>query len=464
MNLNFSIKDKALFFACLAHLGQVRKTEKNKPMIVHPIETGRILERYGFDDNTVAAGFLHDVIEDTKYTKEDILELFGEDICSLVVAASESDKSLSWEERKLETIRKVRGFDDRKKAVVCADKISNLSCLKSLFDRTGNRDFSSFKVGESLQSWYYTVLHRSIIYGKEEEKNEMYLEMKNLVDDIFYGRISKEQLEANYYIEDKERLDKLIKLDALASELYKLRKLVILENKPTVIEFLGTMRAGKTSAIKSISELLKKKGFKVKIIDEFTTSIEFKEEIKNNFKGTLQELHQLIFEKVNEKIDEAKEDLNADFVIIDRGLNDRLIWLNRLYLSESKITREEYDDLLSKWHEKAINSADIIFAFKVSSETSMKRDYLSSMSLENRHFMSLENINQYNMAMTIAIFELFKPKLKFVSVNTENQNMIDTNISCATDLLNILIEDEISRIKEKTTQMANEYFTIFEKE
>ena len=74
-----NIKDKAKEFAINAHKGQIRKSDKEKPMIIHPINVADILSEYGFDDNVVAAGYLHDVIEDTKYTKEDVLKAFNED-------------------------------------------------------------------------------------------------------------------------------------------------------------------------------------------------------------------------------------------------------------------------------------------------------------------------------------------------------------------------------------------------
>ena len=69
-----NIKEKAKEFAILAHKGQVRKSDKEKPMIIHPINVGLILEEYEFDDNVVASGYLHDVIEDTKYSEEEVGE------------------------------------------------------------------------------------------------------------------------------------------------------------------------------------------------------------------------------------------------------------------------------------------------------------------------------------------------------------------------------------------------------
>ena len=67
-----TIEEKALEFAITAHKGQVRKSEPDKPMIFHPINVGNILKEYGFDSNVIAAGYLHDVVEDTKHTFDDI--------------------------------------------------------------------------------------------------------------------------------------------------------------------------------------------------------------------------------------------------------------------------------------------------------------------------------------------------------------------------------------------------------
>ena len=62
-----NIELKAKEFAIKAHKGQVRKSDKEKPMIIHPINVGQILKQYGFDENVVSAGYLHDVVEDTSY-------------------------------------------------------------------------------------------------------------------------------------------------------------------------------------------------------------------------------------------------------------------------------------------------------------------------------------------------------------------------------------------------------------
>ena len=147
-----NIKEKAKKFAIKAHMGQVRKSEPDKPMIMHPISVGMMLEEYGYDDQVVAAGYLHDVVEDTKYTIEDIEKEFGQEIANLVMGASEPDKLLSWEERKKHTIEETKTQPLRNKLIVCADKINNLEDMMIIFERNGKKDFSAFKRAKKIKS------------------------------------------------------------------------------------------------------------------------------------------------------------------------------------------------------------------------------------------------------------------------------------------------------------------------
>lgn len=161
-----NIKEKAKIFATIAHEGQKRKSEPDKPMIIHPIAVAEILESYGYDDNVIAAGYLHDVVEDTKFTIEDIKNSFGEDIANLVYYASEPNKSLSWEERKKHTINEIKNMPLRNKLIVCADKINNIESLTKLLNEKGMAVFSSFKRGYDSQIWYFENIYESIIYNE----------------------------------------------------------------------------------------------------------------------------------------------------------------------------------------------------------------------------------------------------------------------------------------------------------
>ena len=72
-----NIELKAKEFAIKAHKGQVRKSDPEKPMIIHPINVAQILKQYEFDEKVISAGYLHDVVEDTFYELKDIKDIFG---------------------------------------------------------------------------------------------------------------------------------------------------------------------------------------------------------------------------------------------------------------------------------------------------------------------------------------------------------------------------------------------------
>lgn len=193
--------EKALLFATLAHSGQVRKSEPDKPMIIHPIAVSQILIEYGADNNVIAAGLLHDVVEDTKYTLDDIIENFGEDIAHLVECASEPDKSKSWEERKRHTINTLKELSFREKLVPLADKINNIESLERLFIQKGKKDFSAFRRGEEQQEWYYRNLYESLIYG-EDPKNPLFRRLERGINSVF-GRTMKD-----YFSKTEMEIDK----------------------------------------------------------------------------------------------------------------------------------------------------------------------------------------------------------------------------------------------------------------
>ena len=97
--------EKSIHFATNHHAGQVRKGT-HIPYIVHPLETMNILRSMNADTNLLIAGVLHDTIEDTEATHDDILDRFGTDVVTLVDSHSE-DKSKTWEERKTHAIKEL---------------------------------------------------------------------------------------------------------------------------------------------------------------------------------------------------------------------------------------------------------------------------------------------------------------------------------------------------------------------
>jgi GTP diphosphokinase / guanosine-3',5'-bis(diphosphate) 3'-diphosphatase len=118
---------KAVNFAADKHRGQGRKDANNTPYINHPIALANLLTNYASisDVNVIAAAILHDTVEDTDATVDDIEEQFGTTIRNIVIEVTD-DKSLPSTERKRLQIEHAAVISHEAKLVKLADKISNL--------------------------------------------------------------------------------------------------------------------------------------------------------------------------------------------------------------------------------------------------------------------------------------------------------------------------------------------------
>ena len=439
------ITEKAKSFAITAHIGQIRKSDKEKPKIIHPINVANILQEYNFDDNVIAAGYLHDVIEDTNYTKEDLLKSFGEDVVSLVLGATEEDKSLSWEERKQETITKVKTLDLRHKAIVCADKISNLEDLRIIFEINGKKDFSAFKRGFDKQKWYYTGVYDSLIYN-EDEKNDMFVRLKLLIDYIFYDN-KHDELERKIFSDNIEEYNKLKKFHYRKQEIYKMKS-VLEKNKTYVIEFTGTPRTGKTTLMNNLYDFFKKGGFTTSTLEEFTTSKRYKKDIyprlKNEYKSVINtEIPKYVLEDLNTEVSK-----DYDIILVDRSLFDRMIWMDRLY-NKNGVTKEEYDNYINKYTPLIKNKINIVLGLYTDSLTSLKRDYYANISLEKRTFLNEKNINEYNNSLVNMKELSSKFNINFHMFDTTNKSEREISFQ----VLDVILSD-----------MRKQYIDILNKE
>jgi GTP diphosphokinase / guanosine-3',5'-bis(diphosphate) 3'-diphosphatase len=121
---------KALNFAAQKHIDQKRKGEHEEPYIVHLTEVAELLAdaTRGNDATVVAAGLLHDTIEDTGTTKAELVAAFGQNIADIVAECTD-DKSLPKAERKRIQIIHAEHASPRAKMVKMADKISNMHAI-----------------------------------------------------------------------------------------------------------------------------------------------------------------------------------------------------------------------------------------------------------------------------------------------------------------------------------------------
>ncbi|MCT2534932.1 HD domain-containing protein [Aquibacillus koreensis] len=173
---------EAISFATKKHNGQVRKVD-NIPYISHPYRVAMLLSQEGVKEDVVIAGLLHDVVEDTDGTLEEIETLFGSKVSTLVEYASEPDKSLSWEERKKHTIETIRTAPIEAKLVVCADKVDNLTSILENEKEMGAAVWDSFKRDKVSQQWYYTNVYTSLTDGVQaKHQPKLFDTFKRLLD------------------------------------------------------------------------------------------------------------------------------------------------------------------------------------------------------------------------------------------------------------------------------------------
>ena len=428
-----NILEAAKSFAIMAHNGQFRRCEPDKPVIVHPIGVANKLIKYGFDDHVVAAGYLHDVIEDTSYTIDDIKKVFGIDVAQLVYTATEPNPNDSWEKRKSHTINSIKDLPLRNKAVICADKIDNLESLKILFTKNGHKDFSAFKRGEELQKWYYTEVYKSLIIGCNPEL-PIFRELKDMIDYVFYDK-ENNYLKETIFIDNSDYYGKLKKLDAQIEELKQLKMMSKL-SKPFIVEFTGTPRTGKTTSINALYDFFKKGGFKISVIEEFTSSSYYKDILKNKIKElSVEERNLIILENIHRLL--ATIDSNSEIVLLDRSLNDRMIW-NYYNYKRGSMSEETYYKTLKEYEPLISSLIDYLIITYADPIISLRRDYNASLSLSPRSFLNEKNLNDFNNSM-IAMKPRFMENIENVSyIDTNNLSGSYTAVEVASDIMPVI--------------------------
>ncbi len=150
--LNFAFR-----YAVEKHSRQLRKGT-TIPYIVHIYEVYQYLREEGADENTLITGILHDIVEDTGTSIEEIEELFGKDIAELVGYETE-DKSLPYLQRKAIKMNVLKNADERAKLVNCADKLSNLRSIyldQKYYGQDSWKKFNGSK--EEIKKYYEMTL------------------------------------------------------------------------------------------------------------------------------------------------------------------------------------------------------------------------------------------------------------------------------------------------------------------
>jgi (p)ppGpp synthase/HD superfamily hydrolase len=177
--------DLAIETAVTAHGKQVRKGT-DIPYITHPLAVGILLAKAGCPDEVIAAGILHDTLEDTLLTRDDLSRAFGEEVTTIVEGASEPDKTLPWEERKRHTIEFLKTAPLDVRLVACADKLHNVRTTAIEHSKIGEQVWKRFRRGRADQERYYRGLVESLCNRSDNHGYEsIFRQLKDEVESFF---------------------------------------------------------------------------------------------------------------------------------------------------------------------------------------------------------------------------------------------------------------------------------------
>jgi len=194
--LERGVLEKAVAFIAQAHEGQYRKS--GMPYTEHPYEVAKILADLKQDQATVLAGLLHDVVEDTDYTLEQLTEMFGEDVAFMVdavtkiTAAQEANKTA----QKAETYRKLiiaMAKDPRVIMIKIADRIHNMRTMRYMKPERRQA------IAQETLDIYIPLTHRFGLYKLKNELEDLSFkyvnpdEYQKLVDALIENKEAREQ-------------------------------------------------------------------------------------------------------------------------------------------------------------------------------------------------------------------------------------------------------------------------------
>ena len=146
-----------------AHQGQTRKGDRQLPYIVHPVTVALILSRYTDDEDTIIAGLLHDVLEDTLVGEDAIERQFGPKVLGMVKDVTEPDlPGLSWETRKTRYLRQLERAPRGALLVACADKIGNLISMIAAHAVQGDGLWERFNAPPAQKLAFYRQVHELV--------------------------------------------------------------------------------------------------------------------------------------------------------------------------------------------------------------------------------------------------------------------------------------------------------------
>ena len=188
--LDTQLLDRAIVFAVQAHAGTERRG-KGFPYIVHPMEAMEIVATMTPDQELLAAAALHDTVEDTDVTIEQVRAEFGDRVASLVAAESDEvvegvSEEDSWHARKQAAIDRLARAPHDAKMVALGDKLSNMRAIARDYAVQGDKLWSLFHASDPKEhEWHYRGLADSL---RELSDTFAFKEFELLINQVFSPR------------------------------------------------------------------------------------------------------------------------------------------------------------------------------------------------------------------------------------------------------------------------------------
>ena len=185
--IDTELLDRAIVFAVHAHAGTERRG-KSFPYIVHPMEAVAIVATMTSDQELLAAAALHNTVEDTDTTVEQIRAAFGNRVAEIVAMESdeplqESDSTENWRARKQAAIDRLATASRDAKMVALGDKLSNMRAIARDYAKQGDKLWNLFHSKDRKDhEWHYRKLGTSL---RELQDTFAYKEFEQLLNQVF---------------------------------------------------------------------------------------------------------------------------------------------------------------------------------------------------------------------------------------------------------------------------------------
>ena len=185
--IDTKLLDRAIIFAVRAHAG-IERRGKGFPYIVHPMEAVEIVATMTPDQELLAAAALHDTVEDTDTTVEQIRAEFGDRVAELVAAESDEphesrDSVENWRARKQTAIDRLARASRDAKIVALGDKLSNMRAIARDYAEQGDNLWNLFHAKDRKDhEWHYRGLAASL---RELQETFAYKEFEQLINQVF---------------------------------------------------------------------------------------------------------------------------------------------------------------------------------------------------------------------------------------------------------------------------------------